>query len=157
MPGSRNEEHEIVLIEWFEELWNKKNYAVVPNLAHEEYVDHGDGSLDASLASYEASTQSRRGPQAAVEVVKTWHAAFPDGRMTLNEVYSEGDRSVFQTTFTGTLNGPFAGFTGNGKKVTVTSTGICRIVCGKVLESWGDFNVMSTMQQIGALPASNGR
>jgi predicted ester cyclase len=152
MLGSRNEEHETVLIRWFEELWNKKNYDVITELAHEEYLDHGDGSQDDSLSLYEADTRSKRGPQAAVEVVKTWLTAFPDGRMTLDEIYSEGDRSVYRTTFHGTLDGPFAGFPANGKKVAVTSTGICRIVCGKVLESWGDFNVVDAMQQIGALP-----
>jgi predicted ester cyclase len=145
MPGSTNEQYEILLIRWFEELWNKKNYDVVTKLVHDEFVDYGDGSQAAGLSS-------KRGPQAAVEVVKTWHAAFPDGRMTLEEVYSEGDRAVFRTTFRGTFEGSFAGYAGNGKKVTVTAMGINRIVDGKVIENWGDLNVIGVMQQIGALP-----
>ncbi len=155
MPSSTNEQHEILLIRWFEELWNKKNYDVITKLAHDEFVDHGDGSQDANPAAGGANLLAKRGPQAAIEVVKTWHAAFPDGRITLDEVYTEGDRSVFRATFRGTFTGPFAGFPANGKKVAVTAIGINRIVDGKVIENWGDLNITGVMQQIGALAASD--
>jgi len=143
MPGSTNEEHEILLTRWFEEMWNRKNYAVAQKLAHTDFVDHGDGNQDA-----------KRGADSAAEVVKTWHAGFPDGRMTVEDIYSEGDKSVVRTTFRGTHSGTFAGVAPSGKKVVVTAIGIDRIVDGKIAESWGDLNVLGVMQQIGALPAA---
>ena len=139
MPGSTNEEHEILLTRWFEELWNKKNYGDAQKLANGDFVDHGDGSQD------------RKGIDSVVENIKTWHTGFPDGRMTLEDVYTEGDKAVVRTTFRGTHSGPFGGVSPSGKKVTVTSIAINRIVDGKIVESWGDLNVLSAMKQIGAI------
>ena len=141
MPGSTNEEHEILLMRWFEELWNKKNYDIVQKLASQEYVDHGDGSRD-----------GRKGPEVALETVRTWHAAFPDGRMSIEEIYTEGEKSVVRTTFRGSQNGDFYGIAPSEKKVAVSSVGIMRVLDGKLVESWGDLNTIGVMQQIGALP-----
>jgi predicted ester cyclase len=143
MPGSTNEEHEILLTRWFEELWNRKNYAVAQKLAHADFVDHSGGDQEV-----------KRGADSAAEAVKTWHAGFPDGRMTVEDIYTEGDKSVVRTTFRGTHSGVFAGAAPSGKKVTVTAIGISRIVDGKIIESWGDLNILGLMQQIGALPAA---
>jgi len=139
MPGSTHEQHEILLTRWFEELWNKKNYDVAQKLLHSDFVDHGDGNQD------------KQGADSAAETIKTWHAGFPDGRMTLEDIYTEDDRVVVRTTFRGTHSGPFGGVAPSGKKVTVTSIGIDRIVDGKIAESWGDLNILSVMQQIGAI------
>ena len=139
MPGSMNEEHEILLTRWFEELWNKKNYGVAEKLAHSDFVDHGDGSQD------------KQGVDSIAETVKAWHAGFPDGRMTLEDVYTEGDKAVVRTTFRGTHSGPFGGVAPSGKQVTVSAIGIDRIVDGKIVESWGDLNILSVMRQIGAI------
>ena len=143
MPGSTHEENEILLTRWFEELWNRKNYAVAQKLVTSDFVDHGDGGQEV-----------KRGADGAADVVKTWHAGFPDGRMTIEDIYTEGDKSVVRTTFRGTHSGDFAGVAPSGKKVVVTAIGIDRIVDGKIAESWGDLNLLGVLQQIGALPST---
>ncbi|MBN1148251.1 MAG: ester cyclase [Anaerolineales bacterium] len=136
-----HEEHEILLTRWFEELWNKKNYEVAQKLLHSDFVDHANGN------------QAGQGVAGVVETVRSWHSGFPDGRMTLEDVYTDGDKAVVRTTFRGTHNGPFGGVAPSGKKVTVTSIGIERIADGKIAESWGDLNLLGVMQQIGAIPS----
>jgi len=142
MASSTPEQHEIILTRWYEELWNKRNYGVTQMLASADYVDHGDGSQDASV-----------GPEGAAETVKAWHAAFPDGRLTLEDITTEDDLSVVRTTFRGTFSESIGDLPPSGEKVTVTSIGIERIVDGKIVERWGDRNLVALMQQIGALPA----
>lgn len=139
-----HEELEILQTRWFEELWNKKNYSVVQKLVHADYLDHGDGT-----------GESKIGPQGAAEIVKSWHAAFPDGRMTLEDISSEGDMTAVRVTFRGTHSGQLGDIPPSGKKVVVTSVRMDRIVDGKFKESWGDFNRLGVMQQIGAVGELN--
>lgn len=132
-----HEEYEILQTRWFEEVWNKKNYDVVQKLVHADYIDHGDGA-----------EEKYSGPQGAAEVVKSWHTAFPDGRMTVEDISSEDDMTAVRVTFRGTHSGPLGEIPPSGKKVTVTALRLDRVVDGKLKESWGDFNRFGVMQQI---------
>jgi hypothetical protein len=40
-----------------------------------------------------------------------------------------------------------------GKQVKVTGIFIDRIVDGKIVESWGEYDALGMLQQLGALPA----
>jgi predicted ester cyclase len=143
MPDSNHEAHEILLTRWFEEIWNKKNYDLAEKLVDPGFVHRGDGSQELG-----------RGLQGALEPVKTWQAAFPAGRMTLEDVITEGDRSVYRVTFRGKHTGALGDFPASGRTVVLTCIGVDRIAGGKILESWGDLNLQGLMQQVGALPWS---
>ena len=40
------EEHRALFTRWFEELWNKKNYAITRELVANEFIAHGAGGQD---------------------------------------------------------------------------------------------------------------
>lgn len=136
------EEHRAMFERWFEELWNKKNYAITQELVHPDFTAHGAGGQDI-----------KQGPDGVAEMVRTWHAAFPDGRMTMDDIITEGEYSVIRMTFRGTHEGDFYGVPASGKEVEVTSIGIDRVVDGKITEGWGELNMLGMMQQMGAMPA----
>lgn len=139
---SQAEEHRALFERWFEELWNKKHYAITQELVHPDFTAHGAGGQDI-----------KQGPNGVAEMVQTWHHAFPDGRMTMDDIITEGEYSVIRMTFRGTHLGDFYGMPASGKKVQVTSIGIDRVVGGKITEGWGELNMLGLMQQIGAMPA----
>jgi len=136
------EEHRALFTRWFEELWNKKNYAITRELVADEFTAHGAGGQDI-----------KQGPDGVASMVKIWHDAFPDGHMTMDDISTEGEMSVIRMTFRGTHTGDFYGVPASNKKVEVTSIGIDRVVDGRIKEGWGELNMLGMMQQMGAIPS----
>lgn len=134
-------DHEQYFGEWFEELWNKKNYAFAHKRVHPNFTAHGAGGQEI-----------KQGPDGVAAMVKEWHKAFPDAHMTMDEVITEGDLSTIRMTFTGTHTGEFYGIKPSGKKIKVTSIGIDRVVDGMITEGWGELDMFGMMQQMGVIP-----
>jgi pSer/pThr/pTyr-binding forkhead associated (FHA) protein/ketosteroid isomerase-like protein len=139
---SKADEHLALFTRWFEELWNKKNYAITQELVHPEFTAHGAGGQDI-----------KQGPNGVADMVRTWHKAFPDGHMTMDDIVTEGDLSVIRMTFKGTHSGDFYGIPPSSKQITVTSIGIDKVIDGKITEGWGELDMLGMMQQMGAIPA----
>ncbi len=136
------EEHRKLFTRWFEELWNKKNYAITRELVDPEFTAHGAGGQEI-----------KQGPDGVAGMVSIWHKAFPDGHMTMDDIITEGEMSVIRMTFKGTQTGEFYGVPASNKPVEVTSIGIDRVVGGKIREGWGELNMLGMMQQMGAIPS----
>ena len=138
---SHAEAHRRLFERWFEELWNKKNYAIAHELVDPEFVAHGAGGQDI-----------KQGPAGVAEMVKAWHTAMPDGKMTVDDIITEGDLSTIRMTWRATHTGPFGDIPPSGKSIEVTSIGIDRVVDGKITEGWGEVNLLSMLSQMGAIP-----
>jgi predicted ester cyclase len=80
-------------------------------------------------------------------------AAFPDGVTATEDLIAEGDKVVERVTFTGTNTGSFLGAPPTGRPVRATSMSIFRIANGKIVEHWGENDVLGVMQQLGLMPA----
>ncbi len=89
-----------------EELWNKKNPAVIGQLYAENYVGHTpDGVL--------------KGHAGARQHYDTYVAAFPDCKVAIDGMVAEGDRVSVRWTATGTHRGELAGIAPTGNRVNV--------------------------------------
>ncbi len=85
---------------------------------------------------------------------RAYRAAFPDLRMTTEDVMSSGDRAVARVRATGTNQGDFMGMPATGKSVDVQLIDIMRFGDdGLVHEHWGVVNLLAMMQQLGVVPA----
>jgi steroid delta-isomerase-like uncharacterized protein len=78
--------------------------------------------------------------------------AFPDTRMTVEQQVAEGDNVVTRWTAQGTHKGELMGIPATGKQVTITGITIDRIVAGRIVESWDEFDQFGMMQQLGVVP-----
>lgn len=94
------------------------------------------------------------GPEGPKGMVKAWHTAMPDGHMTIDDIITEGDLSMIRMTWEATHTGPFGEIPASGKHIKVTSTGIDRVVNGKITEGWGELDMLGMLQQMGAIPAA---
>lgn len=83
------------------------------------------------------------------EMVRELGSAVPDLRRTIADVVAEEDKVAFRLTFAGTHLGEFQGRPPTGKKVEFQSTGIVRIVDGKIAEAWEDGDNLRFLQQFG--------
>src|SRR5919199_534431 len=80
-----------------EEVLGRGDFAALAELAAPDAVDHA------------APVHGLPGLAAVASVVVTWHAAFPDFRVTIEDLLAEGDRVVVHATLRGTHRGDFFG------------------------------------------------
>jgi len=80
--------------------------------------------------------------------------AFPDLRLTVEDIFSAGYMVAARAAFRGTHRGEFQGIPPTGKEVAFSSIEIDRMVDGKVQEHWFELDQLGLMRQLGALPES---
>ncbi len=81
-----------------------------------------------------------------------FRAAFPDMRYTVEDLIAEGDKVVDRLTWEATHQGELMGIPPTGNTVRVTEMHISRIADGKIVERWGQQDMLGMMQQLGAVP-----
>jgi deazaflavin-dependent oxidoreductase (nitroreductase family)/steroid delta-isomerase-like uncharacterized protein len=92
------------------------------------------------------------GIEPAKQLMTAYTSAFPDLRLTTEDMVAEGDKVAIRNTWRGTHHGTFQGLPPTGKDVTFTGTDFFRVVGGKIAEQWADLDALGLMQQLGALP-----
>jgi len=79
--------------------------------------------------------------------------AFPDLRMTVEDLIADGDKTVARVTVNGTHEGEFMGIPPTGRHVEIQLIDIMRFDhAGLVNEHWGVGDMLSLMQQLGVVP-----
>ena len=107
----------------------------------EAYNDRDIQQVEAEVLApgYVAHAPAAPGPldsEAWTQFTATFVEAFPDLRLTVEDVFSVGDMLAARLTFRGTHHGEFQGIPPTGKEVTFSSIEIDRMVGGKVQEHW---------------------
>jgi steroid delta-isomerase-like uncharacterized protein len=127
---------------WFEEVWNKGRMDAIDEMASADAVGHGQAehAVDLGLVEFKHFVRSLR-------------IAFPDIHVTIHDTLAQGDRVVARWSANMTHTGPFLGISATGRKATVTGISIQRIVGGKIVEGWDNWDQLGLLVQIGAAPA----
>lgn len=92
------------------------------------------------------------GAAAQTEQVRMYRAAFPDLKMTVDQIIADGDYVVLRFTSRGTHTGALLGAAPTQRKVTDTGIVISRFANGKIAETWANWDAAGLMQQIGVMP-----
>ncbi len=124
-----------------EEVINAGDLGPIDEIFSESYVDH---------TAPPGAPPGREGVKA---VPGMFRKAFPDLHFTIEHLIGEGDLVASRVVGTGTHQGDFLGTPASGKHATWASFGFFRVADGKIVEHWGQPDLMGLMQQIGALPA----
>ena len=78
--------------------------------------------------------------------------AFPDLKLTIEEIIADGDKTWARITGRGTHQGPFMGLSPTGRSIVVTVMDVCRFENGQIIEHWGVADRLAVMAQLGGLP-----
>src|SRR6266516_2389300 len=113
----------------FQEFWDQKNLAVADELLAANHVDHTPGSPPGLPP----------GPEGLKQFAAVYFTAFPDLRITIDDLVAEGDKVVTRWTTRATHQGDLMGIPPTGKQVTITGITIDRIAGGKIAETWTNF------------------
>ena len=88
-----------------------------------------------------------------LQFFRGYRDAFPDLRMDAEEVIASGDRTVARVKASGTQDGEFMGMPPSGRRVEVQLIDIMRFDdAGLIAEHWGVVDMLSMLQQLGAVP-----
>ena len=97
-----------------------------------------------------------RGEAEIVPALKGWRRAMPDVKGTVTNAFASGSKAVLEVTWEGTQTGPMDGPGGtlppSGKRQTTRAAWVFEFDGDKIKESRQYFDMMSFMQQIGAMP-----
>src|SRR5215217_126893 len=117
-----------------------------------------EAEADVLAPGYVAHVPAAPGPL-GLEGLEAWRQftapfteAFPDLRLTIQDIAAEGDTVAARVAFEGTHRGEFQGIPPTGKQVAFSSMEFNRVVEGKVEEHWVELDLFGLMQQLGAIP-----
>jgi steroid delta-isomerase-like uncharacterized protein len=134
------EENKVIVRRFFEEGPSKGNLSIADELLSPDFAMHTP--LPASP-----------GIKGINEVIITCRAAFEHLNVTIEDMIAEGDKVTARFTAHGTHKGDFMGLQATGKPITMTGIEIFRIKDGKIIELWGEANLLGLMQQLGIFPS----
>ncbi len=123
-----------------------------------ELISGGDidgfGSLVAAgFVEHEETPGLPPTKEGVLDLFRGYRATFPDMRMDVEEVIASGDRTVARVTVSGTQDGEFMGMPPSGRRVEVRLIDIMRFDdAGLITEHWGVVDMLSMLQQLGAMP-----
>ena len=129
-----------LLHRWFEEVWNQGRESSIDELM-------GDGALVHGIATPDGKPM--RGAADFKPFYQQFRAAFPDMRITVEDVLVDGDKVAARCNVTATHTGPGIASGPTNKAVSITGMCIVRTANGKIVEGWNNFDFLSLYQQLG--------
>lgn len=93
-----------------------------------------------------------RGLAGYMNVLGMMRSGFSDVQWPLEETIAEGDKIAARFTMRGTHDGTFFGVPATGRKIEVRAMNFYRLAGGKFVEEYGQPDLLSLLQQIGAVP-----
>ena len=135
----------------FEEIFNRKNFAVCDQMMAEEYFEHAP-------APFSESAPGRvNGPQTMRQTAEWLLAQFPDLHMTIEAMIAEGDTVAVRILSEGTNLGPLNGVVPpTGKRFSARQSHWYRVVDGKLVEHWATREDLPAMLQLGVIQPPGG-
>lgn len=124
------------------EAWNKRDWQTIMDAVAP------DGTITVM-----GTGETFKGPDGVQKYNTMWADAFPDGRITIDHVYSAGDGVVVEFTghgtHTGTMNTSMGSIPATGRSVTLHLCDVLEFSNGKVKEQRSYIDTGSLMAQLG--------
>lgn len=127
------------LYRFYNEVINQRKLEVLDEIYDINYINH--------IAPFNLD----RGINGVKQLIKEQSQAFPDWHITVNSLYIIEDVYIVKWTLTGTHLGKYLGVNPTGKKIKMTGVDIETIVNNKIVAHDGAEDMLSLLQQIGAI------
>ena len=128
---------------WFEEVWNERREEAIDRLLSKDATMWGVGRPDVSSPGSE-------------DFKKFFHgicSAFPDTKIKVEQVVSEGDTAFARWTVTATHTGDSFGVPATNTPLKITGMSSCRVQNGLIVEAWNIWDQIGMARQLGMLAA----
>ena len=138
-PTTTEDENGAIARQWEEEVLGQGNLDLANDLLADDFAH--DGAVGAEAASREER----------IRRVVDFRAAF-DLSVTVEEVLTDDDLVVVRYTNTATHQGEYAGIAPTGREVAWTGIIVFRIECGRIIETWAEWDRLGLLQQLQTNP-----
>jgi len=133
------EENKAIVRRFFEEGPSKGDISAADDLLSPDFAMH-------------VPLPASPGVEGINEVITACRAAFEHLNVTVEDMIAEGNTVAARFTARGVHKGNFMDLPATGKPITMTGIEIFRIKDGKIVELWGEANLLGLMQQLGIVP-----
>ena len=134
------ENNKRVLERCFTEIWNNGNLDAAGELVHPNIVRHHERNQDEDLHG--------------LEEFRAWisqtRQAFPDLRLTIEQIFGEADRVMAQCAESDS-QGRIQGVPATGSGIEWTATALVRVADSKIVECWVIADTLGILQQLGVI------
>lgn len=141
--GAQEDRVRDLVLTMYEEVWNKGNYDHAREAVHSEFNDHPPTRF---------FDVGRTGPDALIEAGREFRQGISDFHDSPELVVVEGERVAYLGQIAGKQDGEMFGFPASGRRMRVWGVNFFRMEDGKIIERWGQFDVLTMMMQLGLAP-----
>jgi steroid delta-isomerase-like uncharacterized protein len=96
------------------------------------------------------------GTEGLKQLIASYRTAFPDLKMTLEDIFAEGEMVAFCWSVSGTHLGDWLGVPPTGNHVAATGITLFRIAGGKVVEGWTSIDLSPAEEELQWLTQGGG-
>jgi steroid delta-isomerase-like uncharacterized protein len=125
---------------WFKEVWNEGRVQTIYDLMDENAIAVGQDRPGVVL----------HGQAEFAQLHNRLRGAFPDIKITLEDVFGDGDKVVARWSGEMTHTGDQMGMPATNIRVHVTGITIAEIKNGKIVRGWDNWDQLAMMQQLTA-------
>ena len=123
----------------FEEVWNKGNLSLLENIISETFILHLAESEIKGIENYK-------------KYISSYLNAFPDVHFTIEDIIKDNGKLVERYSATGTQTGSLLGIPPTNKYVKITGIDIVRFENEKMVERWGQADLLGLIRQLKIIP-----
>lgn len=121
---------------WFDEVWNKQRRDAIAEMLDPRVVFHEGG---ADIA----------GPEGFYSYFDRMHAGFSDIHITIEDAMDSGDKVCVRWSCSMKHTGDGLGVPATGKMLQTSGISIMRVVDGKLIEGWQNWDMACILEAIG--------
>ena len=136
------ESENLALLERYYEVVNQGNLDAIDEIIATGYVSH-----------HNDPAHLPPGPEGVKAFISITRTGFPDLRLTVDQMFAEGDQAASMWTMEGTHTGEWFGTPATGKHARWSGIVITRFAGGKIAEDWYNFDQVALLQQLGIIPS----
>ncbi|MEZ4668376.1 MAG: ester cyclase [Anaerolineae bacterium] len=129
------------IVRRFHELFDKGDLSGMQALMSDDFV------------TYQPGMPEPLNGEAFKQLGQVFLAAFSQSKVTIEGEICEGNRVASYGTWTAVHSGEFNGIPATGKTIRISELVIDTIVDGKIVEHRAQPDLMSLLQQLGAIPS----
>jgi steroid delta-isomerase-like uncharacterized protein len=132
------EENISLMRRWFQDVWNEGRVQTIYDLLDEHISGWGQDQPGVEIKK----------PADFVAFYNRIHGAFPNQKTIVEDAFGAGDKVVVRWSSVMTHTGDHLGIPATNKEVRITGITITRIVNGKIVEGWDNWDQLALAQQL---------
>jgi steroid delta-isomerase-like uncharacterized protein len=128
---------------WYREVWREGKNETIFELLASDALLHGQTGPEEEI----------KGPEGFVAFAQQIREAFPDTEVAVQDIFGVDDKIAVRWVATGTHTGHGLGMPPSDKRISICGTTIARILNGKIVEGWDNWDRLGMLKQVGAYAA----